>query len=118
MDYSQTVNLPVTEFSMKAGLAQKEPEMVKKWQKIGLYEKQLEKRKGAPDFIVHDGPPYANGEIHVGTALNKILKDMINKYKFLRGFRTQYVPGWDCHGLPIELKVVEKLGEKASSSRQ
>jgi len=113
MDYRRTVNLPVTDFSMKAGLAQKEPELIKQWQKIGIYEKQLEIRKGAADFILHDGPPYANGEIHVGTALNKILKDMINKYKFLRGFRTQYVPGWDCHGLPIEQKVVEKLGEKA-----
>ncbi len=114
MDYSQTVNLPVTDFSMKAGLAQKEPQIIKQWQKIGLYNKQLEKRKERPVFILHDGPPYANGEIHVGTALNKILKDMINKYKFLRGFRTQYVPGWDCHGLPIEQKVVEKLGEKAA----
>ncbi len=113
MDYSQTVNLPKTDFSMKAGLVQKEPEYVKKWQNIGIYRKQQEKRKDAPDFILHDGPPYANGEIHVGTALNKILKDIINKYKFLRGYKTPYVPGWDCHGLPIELKVIEKLGEKA-----
>jgi isoleucyl-tRNA synthetase len=113
MEYTQTVNLPKTDFSMKANLTQKEPEYLKRWEVMGLYQKQQEKRKNAPAFILHDGPPYANGEIHVGTALNKILKDMINKYKFSKGFRVPYVPGWDCHGLPIELKVVEKLGEKA-----
>jgi len=114
MDYSSTVNLPKTNFSMKAGLTQKEPEFIKKWDKIDIYNKQQEKRKNAPLFILHDGPPYANGEIHVGTALNKILKDIINKYKYLKGFRTPYVPGWDCHGLPIELKVIEALGERVS----
>ncbi len=115
MEYSQTVNLPKTNFSMKAGLVQKEPEYLKKWEDMGIYKKQLEKRKNSLSFILHDGPPYANGEIHLGTALNKILKDIINKYKFFRGFKTPYVPGWDCHGLPIELKVVEKLGEKANT---
>lgn len=115
MDYSKTVNLPQTEFSMKANLIQKEPEMIKRWEKIGLYKKQLEKREGKEEFILHDGPPYANGEIHCGTALNKVLKDILNKYKFLRGYKAPYVPGWDCHGLPIELKVVESLGEKAHS---
>ncbi len=115
MDYSKTVNLPQTDFSMKANLREKEPEMIKYWERIGLYKKQLDKRKNAKDFILHDGPPYANGEIHCGTALNKVLKDILNKYKFLRGFKAPYVPGWDCHGLPIELKVVESLGEKAHS---
>lgn len=113
MDYSQTVNLPKTGFSMKAGLVQKEPQTIKMWEAIGLYNKQLEKRKNAKSHILHDGPPYANGEIHMGHALNKVMKDIINKYKFFMGFRTPYVPGWDCHGLPIELKVMEKLGEKA-----
>ncbi|MGC8764439.1 MAG: isoleucine--tRNA ligase [Brevinematia bacterium] len=113
MDYSKTVNLPKTEFSMKANLVQKEPEMVKKWESMHLYEKQLEKRKNSPLFILHDGPPYANGEIHCGTALNKVLKDILNKYKFLKGYKAPYVPGWDCHGLPIELKVVESLGKKS-----
>lgn len=113
MEYSQTVNLPKTDFSMKANLAQKEPETIKRWEAMKLYQKQQEIRANAPLFVLHDGPPYANGEIHVGTALNKVLKDIINKYKFFRGYRTPYVPGWDCHGLPIELKVMEKLGEKA-----
>jgi isoleucyl-tRNA synthetase len=113
MDYSKTVNLPKTKFGMKAGLAQKEPAYIQRWDKMGLYEKQLEKRKSAPAYILHDGPPYANGEIHIGHALNKILKDIIIKYHYFKGNRTPYVPGWDCHGLPIELKVTEKLGDKA-----
>jgi len=114
-DYSATVNLPRTNFSMKANLAQKEPEIIRRWEKIGLYQKLMDKRANAKSHILHDGPPYANGEIHLGTALNKIVKDIINKYKSMRGFRTPYVPGWDCHGLPIELKVVEQLGEKAGT---
>lgn len=113
MDYSKTVNLPKTNFKMKAGLAQKEPMFVKRWGKLDIYGKQLEKRKNAELFILHDGPPYANGELHMGHALNKILKDIILKYKYFRGYKTPYVPGWDCHGLPIELKVTEKLGDKA-----
>jgi isoleucyl-tRNA synthetase len=113
MDYSKTVNLPQTEFSMKANLIQKEPEILKRWDKIRLYQRQIEKRKNNELFILHDGPPYANGEIHCGTALNKVLKDILNKYKFLRGYKAPYVPGWDCHGLPIELKVIESLGKKA-----
>lgn len=113
MDYSKTVNLPKTGFKMKAGLTQKEPMFLKRWEKMGLYQKQLEKREGAPLFILHDGPPYANGPIHMGHALNKILKDIIVKYKYFSGFKTPYVPGWDCHGLPIEHKVTKELGEKA-----
>ncbi|URA11308.1 isoleucine--tRNA ligase [Thermospira aquatica] len=114
MDYSKTVNLPNTPFSMKANLVEKEPKIIEMWEKNRIYFKQLEKRAKAPTFILHDGPPYANGEIHLGTALNKILKDMIVKYKFFRGHKTPFIPGWDCHGLPIELKVVEQLGGKAS----
>jgi len=113
MDYSKTVNLPNTPFSMKANLIEKEPKIIDMWEKNRVYARMLEKRAGAPTFILHDGPPYANGEIHLGTALNKILKDMIVKYKFFRGYKTPFVPGWDCHGLPIELKVVEQLGGKA-----
>jgi isoleucyl-tRNA synthetase len=113
MDYSKTVNLPNTPFSMKANLIEKEPKIIEMWEKNRIYFKQLEKRASAPTFILHDGPPYANGEIHLGTALNKILKDMIVKYKFFRGYKTPFVPGWDCHGLPIELKVVDQLGGKA-----
>ncbi|MBN1221890.1 MAG: isoleucine--tRNA ligase [Candidatus Aminicenantes bacterium] len=108
----ETLNLPKTSFSMKAKLAQKEPEMIKKWNDIRLYEKILEKRAGSPIFILHDGPPYANGNIHLGTALNKILKDFIVKSKSMQGYRAAYVPGWDCHGLPIEFKVDQLLSEK------
>ncbi len=112
MDYRKTVNLPKTKFSMKAGLSAKEPIYLKRWQKMDLYGKQLKSREGAEKKILHDGPPYANGAIHIGHALNKILKDIINKYNYFKGYQTPYVPGWDCHGLPIELKVAEKLGSK------
>ena len=111
-DLKRTLNLPQTSFAMKAQLAQKEPEIIKKWQKIGLYEKIINKRKGCPTFVLHDGPPYANGHIHLGTALNKILKDFIVKSKTMRGYLSPYVPGWDCHGLPIEIRVDQLLGEK------
>ncbi|MBD3415480.1 MAG: isoleucine--tRNA ligase [Candidatus Aminicenantes bacterium] len=108
----ETLNLPQTSFSMKAKLAQREPEMLKKWDRMKLYQKIQEQRtKGAP-FVLHDGPPYANGNIHLGTALNKILKDFIVKSKNLQGFQAPYVPGWDCHGLPIEIKVDQKIGTK------
>ena len=111
-DVKNTLNLPQTTFSMKAALAQKEPEMIPKWQAMGLYEKILEKRAGRPPFVLHDGPPYANGHIHLGTALNKILKDFIVKTKSMQGFLAPYVPGWDCHGLPIEIHVDKLLGDK------
>lgn len=111
-DVKSTLNLPQTSFSMKAKLAQKEPEILKKWEKIELYKKILKKREMAPTFVLHDGPPYANGRIHLGTALNKILKDFIVKTKTMQGYLSPYVPGWDCHGLPIEIKVDQFLGEK------
>lgn len=106
-----TLNLPNTSFSMKAKLAQKEPEIIKKWDEIKLYTKIQERRKDGPSLVLHDGPPYANGNIHLGTALNKILKDFIIKSKNMMGFKAPYLPGWDCHGLPIEIKVDQQLGD-------
>ena len=112
MDYKNTINLPKTDFPMKASLAQNEPGMLKRWQEMGLYDNIKQAHAGRQKFILHDGPPYANGHIHIGTALNKILKDIIIKSKNMSGFSTVYVPGWDCHGLPIELNVEKKLGKK------
>jgi isoleucyl-tRNA synthetase len=111
-DVKDTLNLPRTSFSMKAKLAQKEPEFLKKWKKAGFYAKILARRRGCPTFILHDGPPYANGHIHLGTAMNKILKDLIVKTKTMAGYLSPYLPGWDCHGLPIEIQVDKLLGEK------
>ncbi|MDP6637391.1 MAG: isoleucine--tRNA ligase [Phycisphaerae bacterium] len=111
--YKKTLNLPKTDFDMRAGLVKKEPELQAKWADEGLYEKIREARAGSPGFILHDGPPYANGNIHMGTALNKVLKDMVVRVKTMCGMDAPYLPGWDCHGLPIEAKVMEKLGEKA-----
>ncbi len=113
MDYSKTVNLPTTDFPMRANLAKREPEMLKKWESDKIYQRILESRKDKELYILHDGPPYANGNIHLGHALNKILKDIIVKHKTMMGFKSPYVPGWDCHGLPIELHVTRELGEKA-----
>jgi len=110
-DYKLTLNLPHTDFPMKAGLAQREPERLKKWQSENLYQTIREASKGRPKFILHDGPPYANGELHLGHSVNKILKDMIVKSRQLAGFDAPYVPGWDCHGLPIELNVEKKVGK-------
>jgi isoleucyl-tRNA synthetase len=110
-DYKNTLNLPRTDFAMKANLAQREPELLVKWQAMGLYQKIREHHKGRPQFILHDGPPYANGDIHIGHAVNKILKDIIVKSRSLGGFDAPYVPGWDCHGLPIELMVEKKIGK-------
>jgi len=110
-DYKHTLNLPSTAFPMKANLAQREPERLRKWQAMGLFERVREARAGRPTFILHDGPPYANGDLHVGHAVNKVLKDIIVKYKTLDGFDAPYVPGWDCHGLPIELNVEKKVGK-------
>lgn len=115
IDYKNTLNLPVTDFPMKANLAEQEPLRLKKWYDNNVYDKIQESRKDRPQYILHDGPPYANGNIHIGTALNKILKDFILKIKTGQGFRAPYVPGWDCHGLPIELKVDQQLGEKKKS---
>jgi isoleucyl-tRNA synthetase len=110
-DYKNTLNLPQTAFPMKASLAQREPQRLKKWQEMGLYEKIRAASAGRPRFILHDGPPYANGELHLGHAVNKILKDIIVKSRSLDGFDAPYVPGWDCHGLPIELNVEKKVGK-------
>jgi len=112
MDYKDTLNLPVTNFPMKANLNQREPELLKIWEESGLYGKIEEHGKTKPLYILHDGPPYANGHIHIGHALNKILKDFILKSKRMEGFHAPYVPGWDCHGLPIELQVEKNLGSK------
>ncbi len=111
-DVKDTLNLPQTSFSMKAKLALKEPEILRKWETDGLYEKILAKRRGRPTFVLHDGPPYANGSIHLGTAMNKILKDFIVKSRTMQGYLSAYLPGWDCHGLPIEIHVDKLLGEK------
>ena len=111
MDYKKTLNLPNTDFPMKGNLAQREPERLKKWNEAELYQKIRQTCAGRPPFILHDGPPYANGEIHIGHAVNKVLKDIIIKSKTLSGFDAPYVPGWDCHGLPIELMVEKKIGK-------
>ncbi len=111
MDYKDTINLPRTGFPMKANLANREPQMLKAWEESGLYHRIQESTAGRPRFILHDGPPYANGDIHIGHAVNKILKDMVVKSRLLAGFASPYVPGWDCHGLPIELQVEKKIGK-------
>ena len=112
MDYRETLNLPKTDFKMKANLSQREPEMLKKWEEEGLYNRVQEHGTGRPLYILHDGPPYANGHIHLGTAFNKVLKDIILRSKRMSGFLCPYVPGWDCHGLPIEHNVDKELGAK------
>ncbi len=115
MDIKNTLNLPKTSFSMKANLPQREPQMLKHWEAIDLYGKVRAARAGCPSFVLHDGPPYANGPIHMGTALNKILKDIIVKSRTMMGYDAPYLPGWDCHGLPIEIKVDQNLGPKKAS---
>lgn len=115
MDYKDTIQLPKTDFPMKANLAQREPEILKAWEASGIFAKVVARnaaRPGARKFVLHDGPPYANGDIHIGHALNKILKDIVVKYRNQKGEVADYVPGWDCHGLPIELKVDKELGPK------
>ena len=112
MDYRETLNLPQTDFKMKANLTQREPAALKEWEQKRLYSKIQEKAQGKPLFVLHDGPPYANGNIHLGTAFNKILKDIILRSRRLLGYNAPYVPGWDCHGLPIEHNVDLELGEK------
>lgn len=112
IDYRETLNLPRTDFPMKANLGQREPEMLRFWEEKDIYGKLQEKNRPNQHYILHDGPPYANGNIHIGHALNKILKDIIVKYKAMQGHYAPYVPGWDCHGLPIELQVDKNLGDK------
>ncbi len=114
-DYKDTLNLPRTDFPMKANLAVREPEILKKWDAAKIYQKVLEKNSGKPKFVLHDGPPYANGHIHFGHILNKTLKDILVKYKAFSGYQSDLIPGWDCHGLPIEHQVDKELGEKKKS---
>ena len=109
-DYKHTINLPQTDFPMKADLAHREPAAVQRWQERGTYAKLRQLARGRPRFVLHDGPPYANGVIHIGHAVNKILKDIVVKSRTLDGFDSPYIPGWDCHGLPIELQVEKKHG--------
>jgi len=111
-DWKDTLNLPRTEFPMKANLQTAEPLALGQWAEMGLYERIRESRAGRPKFVLHDGPPYANGQIHLGTALNKILKDFVVKSRTMAGFDAPYLPGYDCHGLPIELKVDRELGKR------
>ncbi|MCT8990198.1 isoleucine--tRNA ligase [Chelativorans sp. SCAU2101] len=115
LDYSKTLYLPQTNFPMRAGLPQKEPEIVARWQEMDLYRKLREDAKGRPLFVLHDGPPYANGNIHIGHALNKVLKDVITRSFQMRGYDSNYVPGWDCHGLPIEWKIEEQYRAKGKN---
>jgi isoleucyl-tRNA synthetase len=118
MDYKKTLNLPRTDFPMKANLAKREPVVMEKWEQLDLYAKLREVGKNRPRYVLHDGPPYANGHIHLGTALNKILKDMIVRSRQLMGYDSVYVPGWDCHGLPIEHQVEKELGEQRHGMSQ
>jgi isoleucyl-tRNA synthetase len=118
MDYKTTLNLPKTDFPMKANLKDLEPRSIDRWQETGIYRLIQEHNSGKPGYILHDGPPYANGRIHIGHALNKVLKDVIVKYKSLKGFSAPYVPGWDCHGLPIEDQVLKNLGPKNEGMSQ
>jgi isoleucyl-tRNA synthetase len=118
IDYSKTLYLPQTDFPMRAGLPAKEPEMVRRWQEMDLYRKLREDGKGRPLYVLHDGPPYANGNIHIGHALNKILKDVITRSFQMRGFDSNYVPGWDCHGLPIEWKIEEQYRARGKDKNE
>src|SRR3977135_3728100 len=112
LELKKTLNLPKTEFPMKAGLPQNEPQQLEAWHSANIYEHILEARKGKPLFVLHDGPPYPTGEIHLGTGLNKILKDLVVRTRSMAGHYAPYVPGWDCHGLPIETQVEKELGGK------
>jgi isoleucyl-tRNA synthetase len=111
-ELKNTLNLPITDFPMKANLAEKEPKAIAAWTEKKLYHKIMAKNAGRPKFVMPDGPPYANGNIHIGHVLNKCLKDFVIKYKNMSGFKAAFIPGWDCHGLPIEHKVTKELGPK------
>ncbi len=115
-DYKNSMNLPKTEFPMRASLSSREPQWLERWERDRIHERMVEKRADGPTFILHDGPPYANGHIHMGTAYNKVLKDLIVKYKAMRGYRAPYVPGWDCHGQPIEHQVEKNLGPEGMAA--
>ena len=114
-DYSATLFLPKTDFPMRAGLPQKEPEILARWAKLGMYGGCARPRRASTKFVLHDGPPYANGNIHIGTALNKILKDVVTRSQQMLGYDSNYVPGWDCHGLPIEWKIEEEYRAKGKN---
>src|ERR1700752_3181543 len=116
-EWKDTLNLPRTDFPMKASLPVSEPETLARWAAMDLYGQIRDRRRGRPKFVLHDGPPYANGNIHLGHALNKVLKDIIVKYRLMAGARSPYVPGWDCHGLPIELAMEKSLGRKADVTK-
>ncbi|MBR2087417.1 MAG: class I tRNA ligase family protein, partial [Oscillospiraceae bacterium] len=107
-DYKNSLNMPKTDFPMRGNLPKREPDILAKWETERLYDAMMQKNMGKPSFMFHDGPPYANGTIHIGTALNKVLKDFIVKQKNMTGFYAPYVPGWDTHGLPIELKALKE----------
>src|SRR4051812_35916675 len=111
-EYKDTVLLPKTDYPMKAGLDKLEPRLQEEWAKQDIYARIRAARAGAPKFVLHDGPPYATGDLHVGTGLNKTLKDFVVRYKTMRGFDSPFRPGWDCHGLPIESRVMKELGPK------
>jgi len=113
-DYKETLNLPKTNFPMRAGLPQREPEWLARWERIGIYQK-LREKKGRKPFTLHDGPPYANGHLHIGHALNKVLKDMVVRSQQMMGKDARYIPGWDCHGLPIEWKIEESYRQKGKN---
>ena len=108
MDYNKTLNLPETDFPMRASLPQREPAMLDEWNDSDVYKKLLELNKDKPSYILHDGPPFSNGNIHMGTAMNKVLKDFVNRYKWLSGYKVPYRPGWDNHGMPIESAIIKK----------
>ena len=112
MDYSRTLNLPKTDFPMKAKLVSREPEILERWNRIGAYEKLRERRRGHDKFILHDGPPYSNGHIHLGTALNKIAKDLVIRSRSMMGYDAPYLPGWDNHGMPIEMNILKEIGKE------
>ncbi len=113
-DYTSTLNLPKTEFSMRANLPEREPKMLEYWNSIDLYGKMLAKNEGKPSFVLHDGPPFSNGNIHMGTAMNKILKDFINKSKTMEGYKTPFTPGWDNRGMPIESAIIKNPSSTVS----
>ena len=117
-DYKTTLNLPATEFPMRGDLPKREPGILARWEEQGLYQQLRDNAAGRPLFVLHDGPPYANARIHLGHAVNKILKDIIVKSRYLAGFDAPYVPGWDCHGLPIENAVEKKWGKGGGKDRK
>src|SRR3954452_15010476 len=116
--YKETLTLPQTSFPMEAKLVANEPARLKKWQEANLYQQLMKARSSAERWVLHDGPPFANGDIHIGHLVNKVLKDVIQRFRSMQGFQTPYVPGWDCHGLPIEHKIQEDLKKKGKNIRE